>query len=93
MIKLYDIKYDKTGYLALFYSEIFNEIFNRIRYLIRLKSNTSTNCSHNTKIKINSNDGLPLEKTITTHNVAVLIQSAFNENYNHYYYYYYYYYY
>ena len=74
-------KYDKTRYLALFYSEIFNEVFNRIKYLIRLKNNISTICSHDTKIKISSNDGLPLEKPITAHNVAILIKSAFNENY------------
>ena len=33
-----------------------------IEYLIRLKSNISTVYSHNTKIKINSDDDLPTEK-------------------------------
>ena len=54
-------KYEKTRYLALFYSEIFNEIFNRIRYLIRLKSSIPI-CSHNAKAKSDSDDDLPLDK-------------------------------
>ena len=38
------------------------------------------------KIKINADDHLPLQKTITMHNVTILIKSVFNENHNHYYY-------
>ena len=37
-------------------------------------------------MKIDSNDFLPLEKTLTLHNVIILIQSAFNKNQNHDYY-------
>ena len=31
-------------------------------------------------------DNLPLEKTLTMHNVAMLSKSVFNKNQNHYYY-------
>ena len=54
---------------------------------ITLKSNISDIYSHKyTKIKINSDDDLFLEKTKTTHFVVILIKSVFNENHNHYYY-------
>ena len=50
--------------LTLFHSDGKNEIFfDRITYLIMLKSNISDICSHKyTKIKLNSNDYLSLEK-------------------------------
>ena len=36
--------------------------------------------SHNyARIKINSYDSLPLEKTLTLHNVIILIKSVFNK--------------
>ena len=41
------------------------------------------------KIKIDSDDDLPLENTLVMHNVVMLIKSVFNKNKNHYYYYYY----
>ena len=42
--------------------------------------------SHNyAKIKIDSYDFLPLKKTLTLHNVIILIKSPFNEDQNHYY--------
>ena len=37
------------------------------------------------KIKINSNDRLPLEKALGMLNIVVLIKSIFSENYNQYY--------
>ena len=37
------------------------------------------------KIKINSDDDLVLEKVLTMQNVATLIKSVFDEDYNHYY--------
>ena len=55
-------KYDKTRYLSLFHSKKFDKIFDRVSYLIRLKSNISGVYSRNTKIKIDSDDDLPLEK-------------------------------
>ena len=36
-----------------------------------------------TKIKINSDDDLPLEKMVNVHNVAILIKSVFDKNHNH----------
>ena len=32
------------------------------------------------KIKIDSDDDLPIENTLTLHNVVILIQSVFNKN-------------
>ena len=49
--------YDKTRYFSLLYSKKIERIFDRIRYL-RLKSNISSINSHNTKIKIESDDNL-----------------------------------
>ena len=34
------------------------------------------------RIKIDSNDSLPLEKTLTFHNVIILIKSVFNKEIN-----------
>ena len=57
-------KYHSTTNLALLNSNEKNTIiFDRIRYLITEKSNLSDAYSHEyTKIKINSDDDLPLEK-------------------------------
>ena len=80
------IDYDGTKHLGLFHSdEKTNRIFQRMRYLITLKSNISDVYSHKyTKVTVNLDDDLPLEKNI--HNVVILIKSVFNENSNHYYY-------
>ena len=40
---------------------------------------------YDTKIKIDSYNSLPIEKTMTFHNVITLIQPVFNKNQNHYY--------
>ena len=46
-----------------------------------LKSNISDGYFHKyTKIKINSDDDLTLEKAINMHNVVILIKSVLNEN-------------
>ena len=46
-----------------------------------------SNFSHKyTKIKINSDDNLPLQKTWKMVNVVILLKPVFNENHNHYYY-------
>ena len=71
--------YDGTRYLVLFGSEKYDPIYNSIRYLISVKSGITYIISHNyAKIKIDSYDSLPLEKTITFHNVIILIKSDFN---------------
>ena len=62
--------YDGTKYLVLFASEKYYYIYNRIRYLISMKSGNRDRISHNyAKIKVDSYDSLPLEKTMTFHNV------------------------
>ena len=38
------------------------------------------------KIKVDSYDFLPIEKTLTLHNVIILIKSILNKDKNHYYY-------
>ena len=43
--------------------------------------------SHNYgKIKIDSDNDLPLDETLTLHDVAILLRSVFNKNQNEYYY-------
>ena len=39
----------------------------------------------NPKIKVNSYDSLPLEETLTFHNVIIFIKSVFNKDQNQYY--------
>ena len=71
----------------MFGSEKYVKIFSRIKYLIRLKGDISCVVSYNyTKIKIDSDDNLPLEKTLNMYNFLILIKSVFNKNHNHYYY-------
>ena len=57
--------YDGTKYLLLYCPENYDAIFDRVRYFIRLKSSiTYVNSFNYTKIKIDSVDGLLLEKSI-----------------------------
>ena len=56
-------------------------------YLIGLKSSiTYTFPQIYAKIKIDSDDDLPLNETMTFHNVIILLKSAFNKNQNYHYY-------
>ena len=58
-----------------------------IRYPIGLKSGITYVDSHDyTKIKIDSDDDLPLKEIVNFHNVVIFIRSVFNENHNWYYY-------
>ena len=67
--------------------EKYDAIYNRIRYFIGVKSGITYFSSHNyARIKIHSYDSLPLEKTLSLHNVITLIKSVFNKDQNHYYY-------
>ena len=76
-----------TRYLVLFDPEKYDAICNRIRYLISQKSGITYVFSHNyARIKIDSNDFSPLEKTLDLHNVIILIKSILNTNQNRYYY-------
>ena len=76
--------YDGTKYLVLFGSGKYDFIYNR---LIIVKSGITYVISHNyAKIKVDSYDSLPLEKTMTFRNVIKLIKSFFNKDENNYYY-------
>ena len=57
-----------------------------MRYRIMLKSNFwDVYYDKYTKIKINSDDTLTLEKTLNIENLVTLTKSVFNKNHNHYY--------
>ena len=73
--------------MVLLGSEKYDFIYNRIRSLIEVKSGITYVISHNyAKIKANSYDSLPLEKTMTFHNVIIIVKSVFNKDKNNYYY-------
>ena len=77
--------YDGFRYLVLFGSEKYDFIDNKIRYLISVKSGIAYIISHNyAKIKVDSYNYLPLEKTITFYNVIILINSVFDKDKNNY---------
>ena len=62
-------------------------IYNRIRYLVSVKSGITYVISQNyAKIKVDSYGPLPLEKTMTFHNVIILIKPVCNKDKNNYYY-------
>ena len=68
-------------YLVLFGSKKHDYISNRIRYLISVKSSfTHIISRYFEKIKVDWNNSLPLQKTITFHNVIILIKSTFNKD-------------
>ena len=72
--------YDETRYFKLFGSEKYYAIYNRTKYLISLKSSVTYVFSHYcTKIKVDSYDSLPIEKTLTLCNVIIFIKSVFNK--------------
>ena len=78
--------YDLSKYLVLFTLEKHNAIFDRIRYLLGLKSNITYAFSHNyAKIKIGSDDDLPLRETLTMHNVIIASKLVLDEDQNQYY--------
>ena len=78
--------YDGIRYLVLFGSGLYDEIYNRIRYLISEKSGITDSINHNfARIRIDSYNSLPIEKTLTFHNVIILIKSVVNKNENNYY--------
>ena len=59
--------------------------YNSIRYLIVVKISITYVISHNyAKIKVDSYDSLPLEKTLTFHNVIIFTKSIFNNDKNNY---------
>ena len=79
--------YDRTRYLVLFGSKKYDYINNRIRYLISVRKGITDLIPHNyAKIKVDSYNSVPLEKTMTFHNVVILIKSVFDKDRNNYYY-------
>ena len=77
--------YDGTRYLTLFDTKKYDAIYDRIRYLINLKSSITYIFSHYfAKIKVYFYDSLPIEKTLTLHNVIMLIKSFLRKDKNHY---------
>ena len=79
--------YDGSRYLVLFGSKKDDSIYFRIKYLISVKSGITYTIYYNyAKIKVDSYDSLPLEKTMTFHNFIILIKSVFNKDKNNCYY-------
>ena len=79
------IVFDETRNLVLFRSEKDDLIYNRIRYLIGVKGGITYATSHNySKIKVDSYDSLPLEKTLAFHNVIIHINLLCNKDQSHY---------
>ena len=79
--------YNEIRYLVLFGSEKYDSVYSRIRYLISVRSCITYVISHNyAKIKVDSYNFLPLEKTITFHIVIIRIKSVWNKDKNNHYY-------
>ena len=73
--------------LVLFGSGLYDAIYDRIRYLIYEESCSTDSINHNfERIRIDSYNSLPIEKSLTFHNVKILIKSVVNKNENNYYY-------
>ena len=78
---------DAKRYLVLFGPEKYDIIYDSIIYLKSLKTGITYVISHNyARIKVDSYDALPLEKTLNLHNVIILIKSVFNKDQRNYYY-------
>ena len=76
---------DGTRYLVLFGPERHDAIYDWIKYIISEKGGITYIISHNfAKIKGDPYDSLPLEKTMTFHDVIILIKSVFNKDKNNY---------
>ena len=84
-IDIFTRVYDGSRYLVLFGTEKCDFIYNRFRYLRSIKSGITYAIPNNyAKIKVDSHDSLPLEKTMTFDDVTILIQSVFNKDKNSY---------
>ena len=67
--------YDGTRYLTLFGTKKYDAIYDKIRYLISIKiSITYSIYQYFAKTKVDSYDPLPIEKTLTLHNVIIPIK-------------------
>ena len=72
--------YDGNRYLVLLGG------LDKIRYLIEIKSGITYIASYNYAKIFDSYDSFSLEKTLTLHNVMILVKSVFNKDKNNYYY-------
>ena len=78
--------YEGSRRLILFGPEKYDAIYKLIRYPISQKSGITYAFSHNNaRIKVDSYESLPLEKTLTFHIIRILIKLVFNKNQNHFY--------
>ena len=78
--------YDGRRYLVLSGPEKYDVIYNRIIYLLSLKSIITYIFFHYyAKMKVDSYDSLTIEKTLTFHNIIILIKSVLSKDENHYY--------
>ena len=69
-------RYDGTRYLVLFGPKKYDEIYDRFRHAVGLISGIIFFFSRDdAKIKTNSDNSLPLEETLTLHNVVMHIKS------------------
>ena len=76
--------YDGTRYLVFFGDKKYDFIYNRIRHLIGVKSGIICVKSYNSaKIKVDSYNSIPLEKTLTFRNVPIPIKSVWNKDNNY----------
>ena len=61
----------------------YDVIYSRIRYLVSEKTGLTNNINDNyARIRIDSFNSLPRDKTLTFHNVIMLIKSVVNKNEN-----------
>ena len=61
----------------------YDVIYSRIRYLVSEKTGLTDNINDNyARIRIDSFNSLPRDKTLTFHNVKMLIKSVVNKNEN-----------
>ena len=75
----------RTKYLVLF--GLMMSLTIRLDSLLVEKSSATCVFSHNNaKMKIDSYNLLPLEKTLTLHNFIIFTKSVFHKDQNHYYY-------
>ena len=59
----------------------YEEVWTKIRDLIRSKTNSSGNYDEKyMKIKLNSDDDLPLKKTLELHNMIIVVRAVFHED-------------
>ena len=62
----------------------YEKLWTKVKNLIRSISNNSDNYDEEyMKIKFNSDDGLPLKKTLELHNMIIVVRAVFHEGSKH----------